>query len=51
MRDKLDIDGLNIPKRPFDIAEGLIRRKYSDANVEAILGGNFCRALKEIWIS
>ena len=51
MRDKLDIDGLNIPKRPFDIAEGLIRRKYSDANVEAILGGNFRRALKEIWIS
>ena len=51
MRDKLDLDGFNIPKRPFDIAEGLIRRNYSDANIEAIFGGNFRRVLKEIWIS
>lgn len=51
MRDKLDLDGFNIPKRPFDIAEGLIRRNYSDANIEAILGANFRRVLKEIWIS
>jgi membrane dipeptidase len=49
IRDKMDLDGFNIPKRPFDIAEGLIRRKYSDANIEAILGGNFRRVLKEIW--
>jgi membrane dipeptidase len=49
IREKSDVDGLNYAKRPFDIAEGLIRRKYSDANIEAILGGNFRRALKEIW--
>ena len=49
VREKLDVDGLNYAKRPFDIAEGLIRRKYSDANIEAILGGNFRRVLKEIW--
>lgn len=49
IREKLDVDGLNYSKRPFDIAEGLIRRKYSDANIEAILGGNFRRVLKEIW--
>ena len=48
-RDKNDIDGYNFAKRPFDLAEGLIRRKYSDANIEAILGGNFRRVLKEIW--
>jgi membrane dipeptidase len=48
-RDKIDIDGYNYAKRPFDLAEGLIRRKYSDANIEAILGGNFRRVLKEIW--
>src|SRR5271169_1620519 len=48
-RDKVDIDGYNYAKRPFDLAEGLIRRKYSDANIEAILGGNFQRVLKEIW--
>lgn len=48
-RDKIDIDGYNFAKRPFDLAEALIRRKYSDANIEAILGGNFRRVLKEIW--
>jgi membrane dipeptidase len=51
IREKLDIDGLNFSKRPFDIAEGLIRRNYSDANIEAILGGNFRRVLKEIWVA
>jgi len=48
-RDKIDIDGYHYAKRPFDLAEGLIRRNYSDANIEAILGGNFRRVLKEIW--
>ncbi|HKW33954.1 MAG TPA: membrane dipeptidase [Candidatus Acidoferrum sp.] len=48
-RDKIDLDGYNFAKRPFDLAEGLIRRKYSDANIEAILGGNFRRVLKGIW--
>jgi membrane dipeptidase len=48
-RDKVDIDGYNYAKRPFDLAEGLIRRKYSDADIEAILGGNFRRVLKQIW--
>jgi microsomal dipeptidase-like Zn-dependent dipeptidase len=41
--------GLNYAKRLFDIAEGLIRRRYSDANIEAILGDNFRRVLREIW--
>ena len=48
-RDKIDLDGYNFAKRPFDLAEGLIRRKYSDANIGAILGGNFRRVVKEIW--
>ena len=48
-REKIDIDGYHYAKRPFDLAEGLLRRKYSDANIEAILGGNFRRVLKEIW--
>ena len=48
-RDKIDLDGYNFAKRPFDLAEGLIRRKYSDGNIPAILGGNFRRVLKEIW--
>lgn len=48
-REKIDIEGLDHPKRMFDLTEGLIRRKYSDAEIEGILGGNFARVLKQIW--
>jgi membrane dipeptidase len=48
-RDKLDIEGINHPKRMFDVTEGLIRRGYSDQDIEGILGGNFKRVLKAIW--
>jgi membrane dipeptidase len=48
-REKIDIEGLNHPQRMFDLAEGLIRRKYTDADIELILGGNFKRALTAIW--
>lgn len=48
-RDKFYIEGLNHPQRVFDLTEGLIRRKYSDADIEKILGGNFKRALSQIW--
>lgn len=49
-REKIDIEGLNHPKRMFDLTEGLIRRKYSDADIEGILGGNFERVLAQVWI-
>ncbi len=48
-RERLDIEGVDHPKRMFDLAEGLIRRKYSDAHIEAVLGGNFKRVLGQIW--
>ena len=48
-RDKIDVEGLDHPKRMFDLTEGLIRRKYSDASILGILGGNFRRVLSEIW--
>lgn len=48
-REKIDIEGVNHPKRMFDLTEGLIRRKYSDADIQGILGGNFARVLKQIW--
>jgi len=48
-RDKLDIEGIDHPKRMFDVTEALIRRGYSDADIEGILGGNFKRVLSEIW--
>lgn len=48
-REKIDIEGIDHPKRMFDLTEGLIRRQYSDANIEGILGGNFKRVLTDIW--
>ncbi len=48
-REKIDIEGLNHPKRMFDLTEGLIRRKYSDTEIQGILGGNFSRVLSQIW--
>lgn len=48
-REKIDIEGLDHPKRMFDLTEGLIRRKYTDADIQGILGGNFSRVLKQIW--
>ncbi|AHG93628.1 peptidase M19 renal dipeptidase (plasmid) [Gemmatirosa kalamazoonensis] len=48
-RERIDIEGLDHPKRMFDLTEGLIRRKYTDAQIEGILGGNFRRVLSEIW--
>ena len=48
-RDKIDIEGVDHPKRVFDLTEGLIRRKYMDAEIRGVLGDNFRRVLKEIW--
>jgi membrane dipeptidase len=50
-REKIDIEGLNHPKRMFDLTEGLLHRKYSDSEVEGILGGNFERVLSQIWVA
>ncbi len=48
-RDKDDIEGLDHPQRSYDLAEGLIRRGYSDNDIEGILGGNFKRVLAQVW--
>jgi membrane dipeptidase len=48
-RPRFDIEGLNHPLRIFDLTEGLVRRRYSNANIQLILGENFRRALNEIW--
>jgi membrane dipeptidase len=47
----MDISGLDHPRRVFDLTEGLIRRGYSDHSIRLILGGNFRRALGEIWLA
>jgi membrane dipeptidase len=43
------VRGLAPARRVFDLTEGLIRRGYDDRAIELILGGNFQRALTEIW--
>ena len=48
-REKIDIEGIDHPKRMFDLTEGLIRRKYSDKDIEGILGENFKRVLSQVW--
>lgn len=48
-REKIDVEGLDHPKRMFDLTEGLLRRKYSGPEIQGILGGNFKRVLTQIW--
>ncbi|WBX85984.1 dipeptidase [Sphingosinicella microcystinivorans] len=48
-RDKIDTDGFDHPMKTYDLAEELIRRKYSNENITAILGGNFRRLLGATW--
>ena len=48
-REKIDIEGMDHPKKMYDLTEGLIRRGYSDEHIRLILGGNFARALAAIW--
>jgi len=47
--EKIDLDGIDYEKKIFDLTEGLVRRGYTDRQIELILGGNFQRALSEIW--
>jgi len=48
-RRESDLDGIDYAKKIYDLTEGLIRRNYSRRNIELILGGNFERALSEIF--
>lgn len=48
-RDKIDIEGVDHPRRMFDLTEGLIRRGYTNDHLAGILGGNFRRVLASIW--
>jgi membrane dipeptidase len=48
-REKDDVEGLDHPRRMYDLVEGLIRRGYSNADIELIIGGNARRVLAGIW--
>jgi membrane dipeptidase len=49
VRSGYRVRGLRHEYRVFELAEGLLRRGYGPADVAGILGGNFQRALTEIW--
>lgn len=48
-RRHYDIRGLDLRARAFQIADGLLGRGWHARDVQQILGGNFLRALGEIW--
>jgi membrane dipeptidase len=48
-RDKIDTDGFNHPRKIYDLTDALVRRGYSDNNIQAVLGGNFRHLLGESW--
>lgn len=49
IRARYEVRGLEPLRRVFELTEKLVRRGYSDAQIELMLGGNFQRALTEIW--
>jgi membrane dipeptidase len=48
-RDKIDTDGFNHPRKMYDLTAALIHRRFSDTNIQAVLGGNFRRLLELTW--
>ena len=46
---RITIAALDHPKRMYDLAEGLIARRHSDADISRVLGGNWQRVLSRIW--
>jgi membrane dipeptidase len=49
LRPRYVVRGLSLSRRMFELTEGLIRRGWTDAAIGLALGGNFQRALGEIW--
>jgi membrane dipeptidase len=49
-RDKIDTDGFDHPRKVYDLTAALLARKYSESNIQAILGGNFRRLLGSTWL-
>ena len=41
--------GLDGQKKIFALTEGLVRRGYADREIAMILGGNWYRALRDVW--
>ncbi|MFN3369979.1 MAG: dipeptidase [Sphingomonadaceae bacterium] len=48
-REKIDVDGFDHPMKMYDLVEEMLRRRWSEASIRAVLGGNFQRLLSEVW--
>lgn len=48
-RDKIDIEEFSGPLKMYNLTEELVRRGYGDADIRAVLGGNFRRLLGATW--
>jgi membrane dipeptidase len=45
------VDGLENPTENFaNICDWLVNRGFSDSEIQAVLGGNIYRALRQIWV-
>jgi membrane dipeptidase len=51
IRAEYAIRGMHPATRVFQLAEGLLRRGYTERDAELVLGGNFVRVLTETWPS
>jgi len=49
-RDKIDTDGFDHPQKVYDLTATLLKRGYSETNIQAVLGGNFRRLLASTWL-
>ena len=49
-RDKIDTDGFDHPQKVYDLTAALLKRGYNEANIQAVLGGNFRRLLGNTWL-
>ena len=49
-REKIDTDGFDHPRKTYDLTAALLRRGYGEANIQAVLGGNFRRLLGATWL-
>ena len=43
------VAGMEGPNRMWELCAALVRRGYTDEQVQLVLGGNWARVLKEIW--
>jgi len=45
------VAGLSGTTRMYELTTALVRRGYTDEQIRLVIGGNWARVLKEIWLS